>query len=352
MPPQLLQLREPWWLLLILLPLGYLLLATIVKYRRNNGYAESHLFDWVISHHYVQQRRWTPLLFIQLTWLCLAVALAGPRIATSIYTTDRQDFTEVMLIVDVSYSMTARDIKPSRMTRVKLELLDLVERMQRTRIGIIAYAGKPHLITPPTHDQNALRHYINSLHTRLLPTRGSQIYAALEYALSLPRQANQPRFLLLISDGEHSLTAPELKTAQTELSLQLREKNAYLFTLGAATRHGATLLNLQETKLNIAQQSQAVVSLLDEQHLQSLANLGSGKYHVISDNDDEWQALYDQGILSTAISSQNSDSALIIWQEYFFIPLLLALFFLLLSVANLSRTPVPTVANPHKGNSL
>lgn len=330
-------LREPLWLLLALLPTLLILLATLLKKRRSHSYADPVFNDWVLSAHTQEhQHRFRQLLFTQLAWLAFAIAIAGPRLPEKIYDSQQQYQQEVMVVIDVSQSMSARDLTPSRLERARLELLDLVERMDNTRLGVVVYAGRPHLLTPPTTDKQVLKFYLKSLRTALLPTEGSDLFAALQYTVQyLANQSNQqqttPRAIVLVSDGEVNLTATETSAALKSLTAKLKQHDIRLFSLGTGTLQGAALLSEHSGWLE--HDGQAIVSKLNQELLTRLAYTGNGRYAPVSDDDADWVELYNNGIARTGYQSADKDlDKQILWQEQYHWFVITGTIFLLLGL--------------------
>lgn len=327
------QLREPLWLLLALLPVILWLCAYLIKRWRFTPYADAHLLDWVIARQQSQRRtRIRQGIFIQLAWACFAIAMAGPRTPVTIQDSNENFETQVYAVVDVSLSMSARDVRPSRIERVKLELLDLIERMQRTRLGIIVYAAQAHVLCPPTTDKSVLRHYIQTLRTELLPTAGSRIdHALLFSAKQLAHDTQSSKAVLLITDGEQDADASSLAENNKLLSQIFKQQQISLFVLGVGSDRGAALLTRQQGWLQ--HDNQAVISKLDSTYLTQLAALGNGEFQQITDDDSDWAALYDRGIAQLPFSHSSEDiTQHIQWQESFSGFLLAGLVCLLIAI--------------------
>jgi Ca-activated chloride channel family protein len=111
-----------------------------------------------------------------------SVSAAGPRIADKPMNAQNEIVLDVMLVVDLSQSMRATDIKPSRMRRATLEVYEFLSLAKNTRVGITVYAGRPHLFVPLTDDFSALKFYLKSLDSLQLPTLGGDASAALAFA--------------------------------------------------------------------------------------------------------------------------------------------------------------------------
>jgi Ca-activated chloride channel family protein len=253
---------------------------------------------------------------LALAWLLFAMAMAGPRIAENDYKQDKENYTELMVVLDVSRSMTARDVAPSRLERAKLELQDLIARAERQKIGLVVYAARAHLMIPPTDDKTVLRHALQVLRYGLLPTEGSNLQGAIEFASKHFTSEQSARALLLVSDGEISTNDATAEARLDDMVSQLAQQGVSLYALGIGTPEGAPLLAQQGGWLRY--RNEAVVSKLHEDRLQELAVLGNGRYSAVSETDAEWQKLYDKNIkyLHTADTIRKGDR-LIEWRELY-----------------------------------
>jgi len=326
-------LREPLWLYLALLPMALLGVSILAHRFSANQYSEARFKHWVVSAHSLEQKsKYRQIIFTHLAWVAFAFALAGPRLPEKIHDDSQEFYQEVMLVLDLSLSMSARDKLPSRIERAKLEIFDLITRMQNVRLGVVVYAARPHLLTPFTFDKQVLRHYVKPLRTRLLPTEGSDTLKALSFSIQQFSDAKTtPRAIILISDGESHLTATQNQTRLSQLSNQLKEKDIKLYTMGIGTNQGAALLSGQSGWLEA--DNQAVVSRLQRKALQELAKLGNGLYTDIRDDDGDWRTVYDQGIATLRFATDDKEiNDLILWDEYYSPFVLLAILALLIAL--------------------
>ena len=316
--------REPLWLLLMLVPLG-LLLRRLQLARRANGYADTALLPWLRVNE--GQRAWR-MVFSRdsaylLSWILLALALSGPRHAVQVDGSAPPTGQAVIAVVDLSRSMDAADVVPDRRRRVTLELYELLELAQGVRLGIVIFAGRAHLYVPPTDDAAALRFYLETLDDLVLPTRGSAAAQALTLA-GRELAGETAAAVVLLSDGELHDDDGGLQQAARELAAD----GIALHVLGIGTTSGEAIPLLQGGWL--MDEGQALVSRLDEARLQSLARLGGGSYRQLSDDDSDWQVLYQRGIAQAANSRGEAD-LLKQWREHY--PWLLLPAILLLFVA-------------------
>lgn len=310
--------REPLWLWLALYPWLFWALRGFMGRPRGKDYAEPQLMPWArarTTSRFEPRRLWRQVV-LALAWLLFAMAMAGPRIAENDYKQDKENYTELMVVLDVSRSMTARDVVPSRLERAKLELQDLIARAERQKIGLVVYAARAHLMIPPTDDKTVLRHALQVLRYGLLPTEGSNLQGAIEFASKRFTSEQSVRALLLVTDGEIPTNDATAEARLDDMVSQLAQQGVALYALGIGTPEGAPLLAQQGGWLRY--RNEAVVSKLHEDRLQELAVLGNGRYSAVSETDAEWQKLYDQNIkyLQTVDTIRKGDS-LIEWRELY-----------------------------------
>lgn len=343
-------LRNPWWLLLALQPIVLWLLAALRRRRRSDAFADAALLPWVLSsQRVVHARQLLRQLAILLAWCSLAIAMAGPRILQRIVGEDTSHYLTLQVLVDESYSMSARDILPSRLQRAVLELHDLIDRLRQVRMGIIVYAAHAHVMIPPTSDKSVLRQSLAALRVRELPSEGSDLFNALTLARQqLSGKSSLPRAILLISDGGLSQDTVQAQQRVTKLVSSLRQDNIHLYALGVGTARGAPLLNDQNGWLK--QNGHTVVTRLHAKRLQRLAQLGNGTYAKVADDNSDWQTLYDDGIARLGLSARKAGAAgRAIWQDlspWFVFPglVLLLLAYLRVPVSRHQRTALVLLA--------
>lgn len=324
-------LRNPWWLLLALQPWLMWLLAAARQRMQQDSFADTVLLPWVLSQRTLRgSRQLLRQLALVLAWGTFAVAMSGPRLLQRIIDHGEANYLTLQVVVDASYSMSARDVVPTRMQRIKLELHDLLDRLHQVRMGIIVYAARAHVMIPPTSDKSVLRHAVDLLRVRELPTEGSDLLNALQLARQhLQSTSNAPRAILLISDGEVRDDSDQAQQQLTGMVTALRQDNIHLYTLGVGTAQGAPLLDDQNGWLQ--QAGHTVVTHLHASRLQQLAQQGNGAYAEVADDDSDWRSLYDEGIAQLQVVPRNAESTQqVIWQDlspWFVLPGVLLLLF-------------------------
>lgn len=307
--------REPWFLLLALQPLLMWTLALLRRRWQHVAFADTALLPWVVSPQQVSGvRHYLRALAVLLAWLVFALAMAGPRILLQNFDTSPRDMVNLEVVIDTSFSMSANDTLPTRLQRAKLELQDLLDRTQQVRMGIIVYAGRAHVMLPPTTDKSVLRQAIDAIEVRQLPSEGSNMFAGLHMAQQqLQVNGATARAVLLISDGELKDTDAQVQQQVKQLVDELRQQQTPLYILGVGSAHGTALLNNQNGWLQ--QDGRTVVTRLHAKRLQSLAQASNGAFAEVADDASDWQTLYDNGIarLHPVAHEENTETA--IWQD-------------------------------------
>lgn len=317
-----------FWALLFLVPLAVWLMKTVRKSgnARIKNYADAHLLPHLLGTQERETRgKVRHFVFWTLLWVPLVLAMAGPR----------WDYKEVQLfspqnslvvILDISRSMQVTDVQPSRFSRARQELEDLLHQAQSVRIGLIAFASVAHVISPVTEDLSSIRRILPALSTDLVRLQGSRLTIALERASQLLE--GQPKdgghALLIVSDGGFS--EPGLEDQIKAFS----EKGIRVHALGIGTPEGGWVP--EPDKPNRARIPwKPVLSRLDESQLHRFANAGQGVYETANFLDSDTQNILD-AVMQHASVQTVGDSRIRVWEEYFIWPVGLVLLLLISQV--------------------
>lgn len=260
-----------------------------------------------------------------LALLFLGLALARPQwgfkeLDIEIETSD------VVFVLDVSRSMLASDLAPSRLERAKLMIFDLVQQMQGERVGLVGFAGEAFLQCPLTLDYDAFLRSLRALDTGSVPTGGSDIALAIEEAVLVFPEATDQKTLVMITDGE------DLGEQGVAKAREVAKEGVKIFTVGAGSEQGDVITILKDDgNKDVLRDASGnpVVSRLDRDTLETIARETGGFYLSLNEGAQRMQMLYERGIALQDSTSQEERKKQI-YNEWFFVPLSLALFFILL----------------------
>ena len=330
--------RAPWWGLLALQPLLFWVLARRRR-QRLTGYADAHLLPWAVTAAPRESGAAWRAAANGLAWLLLATAAAGPRLPLETAPgqnapATRHHAISVMVLLDVSASMAATDIAPSRLTRAKLELSDWLGRLSGERVGLIVYAGAAGVLLPLTDDPALFRRALEQADAGLIEQAGTHLGAALDLAArQLQVAPTRGKAILLVSDGEaDSLAGPAGEAARTAV-VKLAKQGIPLFILGVGSATGAPI-PLAEG--GYAERDGAQVqSRLDAAAYSDLAQQTGGRFTTVADGEADWVDLHDHGLANLPGDPPTAAQARA-WRELY--PWLLAPALLLLLSGVAGRT--------------
>ncbi len=233
------------------------------------------------------RRGWQTLLTL-LGVTLMVVAVAQPRIGFQWRDVERRGI-DIALVVDVSRSMDAQDVSPSRMERARREVLDLCQLSGSDRLGLVVFAAGAYPRVPLTMDHEALLTILREVDTGTLKAQGSSLSAALREALRLlDQETASDRAILLISDGEVPDEAAALAAAA-----EVAEADVSIFAMGVGTSEGAPLPE-EGGGFKKDSEGQVVVSRLDEPLLRRMAAAAGGAYVRSVASTDDLRALVDE----------------------------------------------------------
>ncbi len=284
-----LTLRQPWWLLLLLIPLCVMLIHRVKPrshqhQQRLAQFIDPGLWRWLLTrphNPHPQIMSWLLLL----AWGLIAIAASGPHFSDR-RAAEVARSIDIAVIIDISPSMAADDVAPSRLGRAKLELRDFSARLKADRTALIAYSANAYPVLPLTPDRDTLHHFSDALDTTLTRKRGSNLTQALERAIQLlDHSAQQGRAIVLLTDGESYNPQADLNVAK-----RLHKKQLPLLIVGIGTRSGGMIPNQHGRVLQ--HDGEPVITRLDSTALQQLASTSGGIYTAATDNDDDWDTIF------------------------------------------------------------
>ena len=218
-----------------------------------------------------------------------AVLLARPQFGSKLETVKRQG-VEVMIALDISNSMLAQDVQPSRLEKAKRLVAQLVDKMENDKVGMIVFAGDAFTQLPITSDYISAKMFLESINPSLISKQGTAIGAAINLATRrFTPQEGVGRAVIVITDGEnHEGGAVEAAKAAAEKGIQVS-------VLGVGMPDGAPIPVEGTNDFRRDRDGNVVVTRLNEQMCQEIAQAGDGIY-VRVDNSNAAQKVIAQEI--------------------------------------------------------
>ena len=279
---------RPFWLLAILVLLLVLWLLKKQQFHQSpwQKFLPPHLSGVLVeganNTAIPTKRPWHERLFLLKPFfigLLSIIALAGPawqKLPQPVYQTERGS----VLIMDMSYSMYATDIKPNRLTRARFKAIDLLNKINDGDVGLVAYAGDAFVISPLTQDVKNIELLLPSLTPEIMPELGANPYAALTLAHEMLTNAGH-------LTGDIYWFTDDVDNNEISDIFEWSSKHGHrLNILGVGTQNGAPI-KLPSGELLKDNNGAIVVPRLPTQKLQSLASRGQGNYQTISNNDSD-----------------------------------------------------------------
>ncbi|AYB34174.1 vWA domain-containing protein [Chryseolinea soli] len=225
------------------------------------------------------------LFFRTFYFALFIVALLGPSFGGSKKEV-KSVGKDIMICVDLSKSMDAFDIQPTRLEKVKYEMKKVVAAFNSDRIGIIIFSSEAFMQCPLTYDQNALNLFIETMNSGLVPASGTDFGPPLRLALkkleeddTAPNEQAKSKVIILISDGE------DFGEDTDDVVNEIEKRDIKLFTLGVGTEKGGNIYAGNTLKTN--RNGLIVVTKLNPKELVNLADKTGGQYFEINDSKND-----------------------------------------------------------------
>lgn len=266
--------------LLVLIPITLLFVLVLrwkKKVKRQIG--DEELVNALTNDYSPKNFNYKFLLIVAALALCI-VGAANMRTPAPGNTGNRAG-VDVMIALDVSNSMLAQDVKPSRLERAKQVLNKVIDKMGNNRMGMVVFAGQAFLQMPLTTDLAAAKLYVSNASPDAVPTQGTVIGDALKLCnASLDTKEKKYKAVILISDGEDHDEKAE------HVLKDLQDNGVVVNTIGIGSPEGAPIFDPALNDFKKDEAGNTVVSKLNEQDLQNIATQTGGQYYLFSNADD------------------------------------------------------------------
>jgi Ca-activated chloride channel family protein len=224
--------------------------------------------------------------------VCLIIAAANPQIGTKMEEV-KQTGIDVFILLDVSLSMQAEDIKPNRLDKAKFQISNLISRLRGDRIGLVIFSGEAYVQFPLTTDYSAANLFLSAVDFNSVPQPGTAIASAISLALkSFDKSATTEKVIIIITDGEdHEGDVNSVVSEANNAGIKI-------FTIGLGSTGGSPIpiynSRGQRTGFKKDKQENVVLTKLNEETLQQIAASANGEYLRGSNYEDHLDKIYEE----------------------------------------------------------
>jgi Ca-activated chloride channel family protein len=298
MPAEFHFLRSEW-----LLAIPAIVIVAVLLARRQLGAGhwreviDPALMPYVLSRTPVRGVDWRWWL-MGFAGIIASLAMAGPawqRIDQPVFRAEQA----LVIALDLSRSMDAQDVQPSRLARAKLKILGMLEQRKSGQTALLVYTSNAFTVTPLTDDSDTIASLVNSLSTDIMPSRGSYPEVGIRKGQALLEQAGVGYGeVLLITDGGGS-------PAAEKAARDLRDAGFAMSVLGVGTREGAPIPRLAGGFVT-DQRGSIAVARLEERGLLELAAAGGGRFALMATDDSDIEYLLSGEVRAASVASDEA----------------------------------------------
>lgn len=261
------------------------------------------------------------LQFVAVTFLI--IVLARPQFGSRLEEVKKQG-VEVIIALDVSNSMLAKDIQPDRLTRAKQALTRLIDNLDNDKIGLIVFAGDAYTQIPITTDYVSAKMFLSAINPDMVPKQGTAIGAAIDLGMrSFTPGEGKSKAMIIITDGENHEDDPAAKASEAS------EAGIVIHTIGIGSPEGVPVPVTKGGRTDYLKdrEGSTVITKLDEEVLRKIAMNAGGSYVRASSSNIGLDEIYSE---IRKMKSQEMESTMYTeYNDQFQIFAVIALFFLI-----------------------
>lgn len=249
-------------------------------------------------------RRTIKFLLLVTAWALLVVMLARPQMGTKV-SHDKRNGIECMIALDISNSMMAQDVVPSRLEKSKMLIENLVDHFTNDKIGLVVFAGDAFVQLPITSDYVSAKMFLQNIDPSLIQTQGTDIAKAIQVAMSsFTQQDKVGRAIILITDGE------DHEGGAVEAAKAAKKKGINVYILGVGDTKGAPIPMPNGGYMQDGA-GETVMTALNEDMCKQVAQAGSGMYIHVDNTSDAQEKLNDE-----LAKLQKGETDSVVYSEY------------------------------------
>ncbi|WP_211047331.1 VWA domain-containing protein [Lutibacter sp. B1] len=327
------QIEEPtYFIYLAIIPVIFVLFLLVLwwKKRTQKQFADSDLIQ-KLSPEKSTFKSFLKIIAVLIALAFLIVSLTNPKMGTKLETVKRQG-VDIVFALDVSKSMLAEDIAPSRLDKAKQIITRIIDQLGSDRVGIIIYAGNSYPLLPITTDHAAAKMFLQNANPDMVSSQGTAINEAIERAITYFDNNEQTnRFLFIVSDGEDH-EENTISTAQ-----EATKQGIKIYTVGVGTEKGGPIpiQSIGGITYKKDNEGEVVITQMKEQVLRDIANEGNGKY--INGNKTQETIDFIENLLIKADKSEFETKQFSDYKDQFQWFIGLGLLFLIIDVLLLEK---------------
>ncbi|MBP6978779.1 MAG: VWA domain-containing protein [Lentimicrobiaceae bacterium] len=278
--------------LLLLVPVFIMAFILLLQWKKQawKKFGDFRILSRLVPD-YSRSRLVIKFIFLLMAMIFLIIGLADPQVGSKLVKAERKGI-DIMLALDVSNSMLAEDIQPSRLERSKQSISKLIDELRSDRIGIIVFAGKAYTQLPITTDYSAAKMFLSTISVEAVPVQGTAIGEAIELASnSFDESAQHSKAIIMITDGENH------EGDALTIAKEAADKGIHIYTIGMGLPEGAPIPVFQgQNKIGYKKdrQGNTIVTKLNETMLQQIASAGQGVYVRASNASAGLSKIFDE----------------------------------------------------------
>ena len=229
---------------------------------------------------------------VMISLFFLIIAAANPQVGTKMEEV-KQTGIDVFILLDVSLSMQAEDIKPNRLEKAKFQISNLIDKLRGDRIGLVIFSGEAYIQIPLTTDYSAANLFLSAVDFNSVPQPGTAIASAISLALkSFDKSVSTEKVIIIITDGEDH--EGDINKAVSDA----KSMGVKIFTIGLGSTGGSPipLYNARGEQVGFKKDKEGntVLTKLDEETLRQIADAADGKYYRGSNYEDYLDKIYGE----------------------------------------------------------
>ncbi len=283
--------QSVYFLILFSVPL-LVILFYWMKNNRKSSIAKlgDHQLVKGLIYHYNANRKRLKFILTLVSLVFLTIALTNPQWGTK-KEKIKSTSADIYIALDISNSMLATDVSPSRLERSKRFCQKLIRQLKGNRIGLIFFAGSAYLQMPLTNDLAAAEVMVKSANTNLAGTQGTVIGEAIDLAMKAnPEDVPHPKAIVIISDGENH------NSDASKAANEAADNGAVVYTIGVGTEAGAyiPIINKGREEYKKDTEGNPVKTGINIDMMQEVARNGDGEFYLVNDGERAIDALINQ----------------------------------------------------------